>query len=141
MKVLELQVAKRVLWQVVDGPKEWIGTTVVLRGRVQRRCLCEGSAPIWTQLAGRFKHSAKSGRPPEHRLWRYHAAPVGSDCCRTKSRRTHRRCDLGSHPVSTDRRYIGHVGALLVPLQFAQRVSRTTGVLRMKKTSQFGWTI
>ena len=29
MKVLELQPAKRVLWQVVDGPKEWIGTKVI----------------------------------------------------------------------------------------------------------------
>jgi len=28
MKVLELQPPKRVLWQVVDGPKEWIGTRV-----------------------------------------------------------------------------------------------------------------
>ena len=28
MKVLELHPAKRVLWQVVDGPKEWIGTKV-----------------------------------------------------------------------------------------------------------------
>jgi hypothetical protein len=28
MKVLELDPAKRVLWQVVDGPDEWIGTTV-----------------------------------------------------------------------------------------------------------------
>jgi uncharacterized protein YndB with AHSA1/START domain len=28
MKVLELEPAKRVLWQVVDGPKEWIGTKV-----------------------------------------------------------------------------------------------------------------
>jgi hypothetical protein len=28
MKVLELQPAKRVLWQVVDGPEEWIGTTI-----------------------------------------------------------------------------------------------------------------
>ena len=28
MKVLELQPAKRVLWQVADGPKEWIGTKV-----------------------------------------------------------------------------------------------------------------
>ncbi len=28
MKVLELDSAKRVLWQVVDGPEEWIGTTV-----------------------------------------------------------------------------------------------------------------
>jgi uncharacterized protein YndB with AHSA1/START domain len=28
MKVLELHPAKRVLWQVVDGPREWIGTTV-----------------------------------------------------------------------------------------------------------------
>jgi hypothetical protein len=28
MKVLELDPAKRVLWQVVDGPKEWIGTKV-----------------------------------------------------------------------------------------------------------------
>lgn len=28
MKVLELQPAKRVLWQVIDGPPEWIGTRV-----------------------------------------------------------------------------------------------------------------
>jgi uncharacterized protein YndB with AHSA1/START domain len=28
MKVLELQPGKRVLWQVVDGPEDWIGTKV-----------------------------------------------------------------------------------------------------------------
>ena len=28
MKVLELQPGKRVLWQVVDGPKEWVGTRI-----------------------------------------------------------------------------------------------------------------
>lgn len=28
MKVLELHPAARVLWQVVDGPAEWIGTTI-----------------------------------------------------------------------------------------------------------------
>ena len=28
MKVLELEPAKRVLWEVVRGPKEWIGTRV-----------------------------------------------------------------------------------------------------------------
>jgi uncharacterized protein YndB with AHSA1/START domain len=28
MKVLELQPAKRVLWQVVEGPAEWIGTKI-----------------------------------------------------------------------------------------------------------------
>ena len=28
MKILELQPAKRVLWQVVEGPKEWIGTKI-----------------------------------------------------------------------------------------------------------------
>ena len=28
MKVLELEPATRVLWQVVDGPEEWIGTKV-----------------------------------------------------------------------------------------------------------------
>ena len=28
MKVLDLQPAKRVLWEVVDGPEEWIGTHV-----------------------------------------------------------------------------------------------------------------
>ena len=28
MKVIELQPGKRVLWQVVDGPAEWIGTKV-----------------------------------------------------------------------------------------------------------------
>ena len=27
MKVLEAEPGKRVLWQVVDGPQEWIGTT------------------------------------------------------------------------------------------------------------------
>ena len=29
MKVLELDPGKRVLWEVVDGPEEWIGTHVV----------------------------------------------------------------------------------------------------------------
>ncbi len=28
MKVLELDPAKQVLWQVVDGPQEWIGTRI-----------------------------------------------------------------------------------------------------------------
>ena len=28
MKVLELQPGKRVLWQVADGPEEWVGTTI-----------------------------------------------------------------------------------------------------------------
>ena len=28
MRVLELQPVKRVLWQVVDGPEEWIGTKI-----------------------------------------------------------------------------------------------------------------
>jgi len=28
MKVLEFQPAKRVLWQVLDGPQEWIGTKI-----------------------------------------------------------------------------------------------------------------
>jgi uncharacterized protein YndB with AHSA1/START domain len=28
MKVLELDSPRRVLWQVVDGPKEWVGTKV-----------------------------------------------------------------------------------------------------------------
>lgn len=28
MKVLELQPGRRVRWQVVDGPEEWLGTTV-----------------------------------------------------------------------------------------------------------------
>jgi uncharacterized protein YndB with AHSA1/START domain len=28
MKVLELDPTKRVLWQVVDGPEEWIGTKI-----------------------------------------------------------------------------------------------------------------
>ncbi|MBZ0089407.1 MAG: SRPBCC domain-containing protein [Thermoanaerobaculia bacterium] len=28
MKVLELVAAKRVLWEVVDGPEEWVGTKV-----------------------------------------------------------------------------------------------------------------
>lgn len=29
MKVLELQPEKRVVWEVVGGPKEWIGTKVI----------------------------------------------------------------------------------------------------------------
>ena len=29
MKVLELQPGKRVVWQVLDGPAEWIGTKVI----------------------------------------------------------------------------------------------------------------
>ena len=29
MKVLELEADRRVLWEVVDGPEEWIGTHVV----------------------------------------------------------------------------------------------------------------
>jgi uncharacterized protein YndB with AHSA1/START domain len=28
MKVIELQPAERVLWEVVDGPSDWLGTTV-----------------------------------------------------------------------------------------------------------------
>ncbi|HEX8305028.1 MAG TPA: SRPBCC domain-containing protein [Jatrophihabitans sp.] len=28
MKVLDLQPGKRVLWEVLDGPAEWVGTTV-----------------------------------------------------------------------------------------------------------------
>src|SRR5580704_15020318 len=28
MKVLELQPGKRILWQVVDGPEEWLGTKI-----------------------------------------------------------------------------------------------------------------
>ena len=28
MKVLELVPGKRVLWQVIDGPEEWLGTTI-----------------------------------------------------------------------------------------------------------------
>lgn len=28
MRVLELDPGRRVLWQVVDGPEEWVGTTV-----------------------------------------------------------------------------------------------------------------
>ena len=28
MKVLELEPAKRVLWEVIDGPEEWIGTKI-----------------------------------------------------------------------------------------------------------------
>jgi uncharacterized protein YndB with AHSA1/START domain len=28
MKILELDPAKRVLWQIVEGPKEWVGTTI-----------------------------------------------------------------------------------------------------------------
>ncbi|HVK25914.1 MAG TPA: SRPBCC domain-containing protein [Actinokineospora sp.] len=31
MKVVELDPGKRVVWEVVDGPEEWIGTTVDFR--------------------------------------------------------------------------------------------------------------
>jgi hypothetical protein len=36
MKVLELDAAKRVLWQVVDGPEEWIGTRIAFDLRQER---------------------------------------------------------------------------------------------------------
>jgi hypothetical protein len=29
MRIVELEPAKRVLWQVVDGPEEWIGTKII----------------------------------------------------------------------------------------------------------------
>jgi uncharacterized protein YndB with AHSA1/START domain len=35
MKVLELQPGERVLWQVVDGPAEWIGTKVIFELKQQ----------------------------------------------------------------------------------------------------------
>jgi hypothetical protein len=35
MKVLELQPAKRVLWQVVEGPAEWIGTLMSLKSLLE----------------------------------------------------------------------------------------------------------
>jgi uncharacterized protein YndB with AHSA1/START domain len=38
MKVLELAPGKRVLWQVVDGPEEWIGTTVSFDIRQEDSC-------------------------------------------------------------------------------------------------------
>ena len=28
MKVLELQPGRRVIWQVIDGPEEWLGTKI-----------------------------------------------------------------------------------------------------------------
>ena len=37
MKVLELQPGKRVLWQVVDEPEEWLGTKNKLRPQTERR--------------------------------------------------------------------------------------------------------
>ena len=37
MKVLELEPGKRVLWQVVDGPAEWIGTKVSFDLKAGRR--------------------------------------------------------------------------------------------------------
>ena len=38
MKVLELQPAKRVLWQVVEGPQEWIGTKISFDLKQWRPC-------------------------------------------------------------------------------------------------------
>jgi hypothetical protein len=35
MKVLELQPPKRVLWQVVEGPAEWIGTLMSLKSLLE----------------------------------------------------------------------------------------------------------
>ena len=37
MKVVELEPGKRVLWKVVDGPKEWIGTKIRWDLRARRR--------------------------------------------------------------------------------------------------------
>ena len=36
MRVLELDPAQRVLWQVVDGPEEWIGTRIAFDLRQER---------------------------------------------------------------------------------------------------------
>jgi uncharacterized protein YndB with AHSA1/START domain len=63
MKVLELQPGKRVLWQVVDGPEEWIGTKVsfdLKQRRLDHRSLqaprLEGAgrvhAPLQHQVGG-----------------------------------------------------------------------------------------
>ena len=41
MKVLELQPQKRVLWQVVEGPEEWIGT------RWAEKSMCWASVRFW----------------------------------------------------------------------------------------------
>jgi uncharacterized protein YndB with AHSA1/START domain len=38
MKVLELQPAKRVLWQVVGGPEEWIGTKISFELKQESDC-------------------------------------------------------------------------------------------------------
>jgi len=38
MKVLELQPGKRVMWQVVDGPQEWISTKVSFDLRQEGDC-------------------------------------------------------------------------------------------------------
>src|SRR4029450_1659945 len=47
MKVLELDPDKRVLWQVVDGPEEWIGTKVSF-GPTKHNCRSEYMSKAYT---------------------------------------------------------------------------------------------
>ena len=74
MKVLELDPGKRVLWQVVDGPEEWIGTKVSFElktgGRLHHRSLqapgLEGAggvhAPLQHQVGGLSDEPEVAGR-------------------------------------------------------------------------------
>jgi hypothetical protein len=66
MKVLELDPARRVLWQVVDGPQEWIGTKVSFDLRQ------EGD---WTLIL--FKHQVGRSRWSSCTI----AAPSGASFC------------------------------------------------------------
>ena len=63
MKVLDLRPAERVLWQVVEGPAEWIGTKVSFDLKQEG----EYSIVLFKHRAGRSRWSscttaARSGR-------------------------------------------------------------------------------
>ena len=69
MKVLELHPARRVLWQVVDGPEEWIGTKISFD--LEQR-------GDWTIVL--FKHRGLEGAggvhaPLQHQVGRLSAEP------------------------------------------------------------------
>ena len=66
MKVLELHPAKSVLWQVVDGPKEWVGS------KVSWNLKQEGD---WTIVL--FKHQGWKSRWSSCTI----AAPSGESFC------------------------------------------------------------
>ena len=65
MKVLELEPGKRVLWQVVDGPEEWIGTQGQFRAQAGRRLSPSSSS---NTRAGRSRWSSCTTAAPSGRF-------------------------------------------------------------------------